>query len=48
MKVTLDLMDQCDTTIDHIKYLYFMSSDFTLYLENHLMDEGHTLDNGSV
>ena len=24
------------------------SSDFALYLEDYLMDEGHTLDNGSV
>ena len=54
MKVTLDIMDQCDAKIDHIKYIYrsltYISwcSDFALYLENYLMDEGHTSDNGSV
>ena len=54
MKVILDIMDQCDTKINHIKYIYrsvsyiSWSSDFVLYLENYLMDEGQTLDNGSV
>ena len=53
MKVTLDIMDQCDTKIDHIKIYRSVtyisrSSDFALYLENYLMDEGHTLVNGSV
>ena len=53
MKIILDIMDQCDTKIEHIKlyrsvtYISW-SSDFALYLENYLMDEGHTLDNGSV
>ena len=47
MKVILDIMDQCDTKIDHIIYISW-SSDFALYLENYLMDEDHTLDNGSV
>ena len=47
MTVTLDIMDQCDTKIDHIKiyrsvtYISW-SSDFALYLENYLMDEGYT------
>ena len=41
-------MDQCDTKIDLIKYievtdLYISwSSDFVLYLEDYLMDEGGT------
>ena len=54
MKVTLDIVDQCDTKIDHIKYIYrsvtyiSWSRDFALYRENYLMDEGRTLDNGSV
>ena len=54
MKIILDIMDQCDTKIDHIKYIYrwvtyiSWSSDFALHLENYLMDEDHTLDNGSV
>ena len=49
-----DIMDQCDTEIDHIQYIYMSvtyiswASDFALYLENYLMDECHTLDNGSV
>ena len=47
MKVIVDIMDHCDTKIDHIKYTYITwSSDFALYLENYLMDEGRTLDNG--
>ena len=47
-------MDQCDTKIDLIKYIYMSmtyiswSSDFTLYLEDYFMDEGHTWYNGSV
>ena len=53
MRVILDIMDQCDTKVDHIKYIkvsdiYSWSSDFALYIETYLMDEGHTLDNGSV
>ena len=52
-------MDQYDTKIDHIIYIgqwpVYMSvtysswsSDSALYLENYLMDDGQTLDNGSV
>ena len=54
MKIILDLMDQCDTKIDHIKYTgqwpTFHGPVILLYnyLENYLMDEGHTLDNESV
>ena len=53
MKIILDIMDQCDTKIDHIniyRSVTYISwaSDFALYLENYLMDEDHTLDNGSV
>ena len=55
MKVILDT-DQCDTKIDHIKYIYrsvtyiSWSSDFALYLENYSMNDSHicTLGNGSV
>ena len=47
MKVTLDIMDQCDTKIDHIKYISW-SSNFALYLKDYLMDEGHTWFNRSV
>ena len=48
VKVTLDIMDQYATKIDHIIYIYrsvnyiSWSSDFPLFLENYLMDEGHT------
>ena len=48
MKVTLDIMDQCDTKIDHIiiyrsvTYISW-SIDFALYLENYLVDEGSYL-----
>ena len=53
MKVTLDIMDLCDTKTVHIKYIYrsvtyiLWSSDVALYPENYLMDEGRLLDNGS-
>ena len=54
MNAILGLMVQCDIKIDLIKYIYrsvtyiSWSSDFAMFLENYLMDESHTLDNGSV
>ena len=41
MNVILGIMGQCDTKIELIKYISW-SSDFALYLEVYLMDEGHT------
>ena len=44
-------MDQCDTKIDLIERMWVIdlnSSDFALYLEDYLMDGGHTFENGSV
>ena len=46
--MTLDIMDQCDIYIYRSVTYISWSSDFAIYLENYLMDEDHTLDNGSV
>ena len=43
MTQTLASLNRCGS----VTYISW-SSDFALYLEDYLMDEGHTLDSGSV
>ena len=49
----VDIMDQCDTKIDLIKFMsvvtYILwSSDFASYLEDYLMEKCCTWNNGLV
>ena len=52
MKVILEILDQYDTNIDLIKYVWV--SDFhgpvisALHLQEYMMDECHMWDNGSM
>ena len=53
INVTPGLLVPCDPMNDHLLYLghcdlYFMFSDFALYLEYYLLDKCHTWDTSSM